>query len=68
MRTASCEKPGDHQCRGARTGLAGIRVIRVVVHGREADATVNDAAISNGGNDVFTLRRATDGRWDVHDG
>jgi hypothetical protein len=67
VRTSDCAKAGDRALRGARRALAKVRVIRVAVHGAEADATVNDARFSDSGNDTFTLRRAADGRWYVHD-
>lgn len=66
-RTLDCVKAGDRAFRGAGRALARVRVIHLALHGAEADATVNDARYSDSGNDMFTLRRAADGRWYVRD-
>lgn len=67
VRVHSCVAAADHDFHRLGRVLGNFRVIRVTVHNRVAYATVNDAAISDSGNDIFRLLKARSGRWLVDD-
>jgi hypothetical protein len=67
LKVSRCEPAADHDLRKVGRVLGAFRIIHVVVHGRVAYATVNDAAVSDSGNDEFLLRKTRAGRWLVDD-
>jgi hypothetical protein len=67
LKVHRCEPAVDHDLYKVGRVVGSFHVIRVVVHGRIAYATVDDAAISDSGNDEFMLRENRAGRWLVDD-
>jgi len=67
LRVRRCEPAADHDFHKIGRVLGGFHIVRVVVHQRVAYATVNDAAVSDSGNDTFLFRKSRDGRWLVDD-
>jgi hypothetical protein len=67
LKVHRCEPAVDHDLHNVGRVLGSFHIIRVVVHGRIAYATVDDAAVSDSGNDEFMLRETRAGRWLVDD-
>ncbi|MDQ6774946.1 MAG: hypothetical protein M3071_01720 [Actinomycetota bacterium] len=67
LKVSRCEPAADHDFHKIGRVLGSFHIIRVVVHRRVAYATVNDAPISDSGNDTFLLRKTRAGRWLVDD-
>jgi hypothetical protein len=67
LKVTRCAPAADHDFHRIGRVLGSFRVIRVEVHGRTAYATINDAPISDSGNDEVLLRKTRAGRWLVDD-
>jgi hypothetical protein len=63
LKVTRCAPAADHDFHRIGRVLGSFRVIHVEIHGRIAYATINDAQVSDSGNDTVLLRKTRAGQW-----